>query len=129
MKKLNELKKETIKNLEEVKNNLSYDMEENYCNMINTMIDYDNKAQDNLCLYDTCRELVEFVDEETLQYYIEYQVKEFGMDRLFYMFSGVNNVCGIYKVDGYGNLEDVEIYEFEYCINECINKLKESLEV
>lgn len=128
MKNLNELKKETIKKLEEVKNNLSYDNEENYCNMINTMIDYDNEAQDNLYLYDTTQELVEFVDDETLQYYVDYQVKSFGLDRLFYMFNGVNNVCGIYVVDGYGNLRDVEWDDFKYCIDEVITKLKESLE-
>ena len=38
MKNLNKLKKETIKKLEELKDNLGYDNEENYCNMINTMI-------------------------------------------------------------------------------------------
>lgn len=129
MENLNELKKETIKKLEEVKNNLSYDNEENYCNMINIMTDYDNEAQDNLYLYDTTQELVEFVDDESLQYYIDYQIKTFGQDRLFYMFRGVNNVCGIYVIDGYGNLRDVEWNDFEYCIDEAITTLKESLEV
>lgn len=71
MKNLNELKKETIKKLEEIKNNLSYDNEENYANMVNTMIDYDNEAQDSLYLYDTTQELVEFVDDEILKYLIK----------------------------------------------------------
>lgn len=71
MKNLNELKKETIKKLEEIKSNLSYDNEENYANMVNTMIDYDNEAQDSLYLYDTTQELVEFVDDEILKYLIE----------------------------------------------------------
>lgn len=71
MKNLNELKKETIKKLEKIKNNLSYDNEENYVNMVNTMIDYDNEAQDSLYLYDTTQELVEFVDDEILTYLIK----------------------------------------------------------
>ncbi len=128
MKNLNKLKKETIKKLEELKDNLGYDNEENYCNMINTMIDYDNEAQDNLYLYDTTQDLVEFVDDETLEYYIDYQIKNFGKDRLFYMFNNVNNVCGLYVVDGYGNLRDVEKDDFIYCIDEAITELKESLE-
>ena len=99
MKNLNRLKKETIK---ELKDNLGYDNEENYCNMINIMIDYDNEAQDNLYLYDTTQDLVEFVDDESLEYYIDYQIKNFGKNRLFYMFNNVNNVCGLYVVDGYG---------------------------
>ena len=96
--------------------------------MINTMIDYDNEAQDNLYLYDTTQNLVEFVDDETLEYYIDYQIKNFGKDRLFYMFNNVNNVCGLYVVDGYGNLRDVEKDDFIYCIDEAITELKESLE-
>ena len=126
-KTINELKKETIKKLEELKNNLSYDWERDYCDMINTMIDYDNEAQDDLYLYDNCRECVEFVDDETLQYYIEYQVKTFGQDRYFYMFNGVTNPCGIYVVDGYGNLRDVEESDFECCIDEAIERLKKSM--
>ena len=126
-KELKKLRKETIKKLEEVKNNLGYDMEENYCNMINTMIDYDNEAQDDLYLDDMTRELVEFVDDEILPYYVDYQVKTFGIDRYFYMFNGVNNVCGLYVVDGYGNLRDIEQSDLEYCIDEAITTLKNAL--
>lgn len=127
MKDLKKLRKETIQKLEEVKDNLGYDTEENYCSMINTMIDYDNEAQDNLYLYDNCQQMTEFVDDETLPYYVEYQIKTFGQDRYFYMFEGVNNVCGIYIIDEYGNLRDVNKDDFEYCIDEAINTLKEVL--
>lgn len=126
---MNNLKEQTIKKLEEIKNNLSYDMEENYRNMVNTIIDYDNEAQDNLYLYDTVQELIEFVDDETLEYYIDYQIKTFGKDRYFYMFNNVTNVCGIYVVDAYGNLRDIEKDDIIYCIDEIIIKLKESMEV
>lgn len=121
------LKSETIKKLEQLKNNFSYDIEENYTNMINIMIDYDNEAQDDLYLYDNCQNMVEFVDDETLEYYVDYQIKTFGKDRLFYMFNGVNNVCGLYVIDGYGNLRDVEMSDFEYCIDEAITTLKGAL--
>lgn len=129
MKKVNELKKETIKKLKELKNNLSYDTEDNYCNLVNTLINYDNKAQDNLYLYDSCRECVEFLDEELLKYYIEYQIKEFGTCRVPYMFRSIEFEDSIYKCNAYGNLENVHDDDFIYCIDEAINKLKESLEV
>ena len=125
MKNLNELKKETIKKLGEVKNNLSYDNEENYCDMINTMIDYDNEAQDDLYLYDTTQELVEFVDEEILEYLIN-QNKD-SLSRLRYFINDTYD-DSIYKLNGYGNLENVERDDFIYCIDEAISKLKESME-
>lgn len=125
MKNLNELKKETIKKLEEVKNNLSYDNEKNYVNMINTMIDYDNEAQDDLYLYDTAQELVEFVNDEILKYLIEKNSD--SLSRLRYFINNTDD-DNIYKLDGYGNLENVDIDDFEFCIDEIITKLKESLE-
>lgn len=127
MSNLKELRKNTIKKLEELKDNLSYDNEENYCNMVNTLIDYDNEAQDNLYLYDNVRDYVDFVDEELLQYYVEYQFKEFGIDRLFYMTRQLENADTIYVVDGYGNLRNCEKSDFEYCIEETIERLEEAL--
>ena len=50
MKNLNNLKKETIKKLEELKDNLSYNYENDYCDMVNIMIDYDNEAQEMTCI-------------------------------------------------------------------------------
>lgn len=126
---MKELKMETIKKLEEVKNNLvNQDNESNYCDMIDTMIDYDNEAQDDLYLSDTCRELVDIVNEETLQYYVEYQLKEFGMCRVPYMFRGIDFEDTVYKCNTYGNLENVTNDDFKYCIDEIIEILKDSLE-
>ena len=126
-KELKELRKETIKKLEEIKNNLSYDMEKNYCDMVNAMIDYDNEAQDDLYLHDTCQERNDFVDDETLEYYVDYQIKTFGKDRYFYMFNQVNNVCGIYRIDGYGNLANVDNDTLKDCIDEAIEQLNDAI--
>lgn len=125
MKNSNELKKETIKKLEEIKNNLSYNNEENYTKMINTMIDYDNEAQDNLYLYDTTQELVNFVDDEILSYLIKENSDSVSRLRCFINDTNDDN---IYKLNGYGNLENVDINDFEFCIDEAITTLKESLE-
>lgn len=124
---MDKLIKETIKKLEELKDNLNFDNEKNYCDMVNIMIDYDNKAQDDLYLYDTVRETVEFIDEETLPYYIESQLKEFGINRIIYMVGMVEYIDSIYKVNAYGNLENVDNSDFIYCIDETIERLKEKL--
>lgn len=126
MKKFKRIKKETIKKLEEIKNNLSYDMEENYTKTINVLIDYDNEAQDTLYLCDRANEVVEVVDDESLQYYVDYQIKTFGQDRYFYMFNQVENVCGLYTIDGCGNLRNIEKSDIESIIDEAIAMLKES---
>ena len=125
---LSKLRKETIKKLKDIKNNLSYNLEKDYTNIVNTMIDYDNEAQDNLYLYDNCQQIIDFVDDETLEYYVDYQIKTFGKDRYFYMFNQVNNVIGLYVIDGYGNLRDVEKEDLEYCIDEAIKLLNDKLE-
>ena len=72
MENLRQLKIKTIEKLNELKNNLSYDNEDNYYEMINIMIDYDNEAQDDLYLHDSINDNVEFVDDESLKYYVEY---------------------------------------------------------
>ena len=127
MANLRQLKIKTIEKLNELKNNLSYDNEENYCNMVNIMIDYDNEAQDDLYLHDSINDNVEFLDEELLKYYIEYQFKTFGTERLFYMTQCLEYSDSLYKVNAYGNLENVEKDDFIYCIDSALDKLKESL--
>lgn len=123
---MKKLIKETIKKFEELKENLGYDTEENYCNLVNTAIDYDNEAQDNLYLYDTIQELCNFVDEEILQQLIE-ENSQYGISRLSFFINDAYDDT-IYKLDGYGNLENVTDGDFEYCVDECIEKLKCKLE-
>lgn len=126
MENLKELRKETIKKLEEVKNNLSYNNDKNYCDMINTLIDYDNEAQDNLYLYDRIQEMTEFVDDEMLNNYLIKENSD-SISRLRYFINNTQD-DDIYKLDGYGNLENVDKQDFEDCIDEAIDILKESLE-
>lgn len=129
MENLKQLRSETIKKLEEVKENLrKNDNETNYCNMINTLIDYDNEAQDNLYLSDRYHELLEIVDEELIQYYLENQFKSFGMERAAYIFAGINYSDSIYKINTYGNLENVTDKDFRICIDEMLEILKNAIE-
>ena len=118
------MKEETIKKLKELKDNLSYDNEENYCDLVNILIDYDNEMQDKLYLHDHLNDYLEIVDEETMQYYLEYQFKTFGTERLFYMTRCLDYADSIYKVNAYGNLENVTQDDFTYVIDEMIELLE-----
>ena len=121
------LKKETIKKLEEVKNNLAGQTnEQNYCDMVNTMIDYDNEAQDNIYLYDSMMEHYEFIDTELLEGYITSQLKDYGVERLRYILNDTYN-DNIYYLNAYGNLENVNDDIFKDCINEAIEQLEEAI--
>lgn len=123
---IGELRKETIKKLKDYKECIDQEStEENYTNLINMAIDYDNEAQDNLYLYDTIQELVNFVDEEIVQQLIEENAK-YGISRLRYFINTTYDL-DIYKLDGYGNLENVTDWDFEYCADECIKKLESEL--
>lgn len=120
------LRKETIKKLEELKESLPImDYETIYCDLINILVDYDNEAQDNLYLYDTLNDIIEFVGDEDLEYLIKGCDND--IDRLR-CFIGDTYSSNIYKLNGYGNLENVNDDDFVYCIDEIIEKIKESEE-
>lgn len=121
------LKKETIEKLEEVKNNLARQTnEQNYCDMVNTMIEYDNEAQDDIYLYDSMMERYEFIDNELLEGYITSQLKDYGVERLRYILNDTSD-DNIYYLDAYGNLENVDNDIFEDCINNAIEQLEEAI--
>ena len=122
---MNSLRQETIKKLEELKESLSKNLyEDSYAELISIATDYDNGAQDNLYLYDTINECVEFIGNEELKYYLQNEIER-DVDRIFYIVQDVHNVCGVYVFDGYGNLRDIDDTDFEYCIETLIDKLKE----
>lgn len=131
MKELKELRKETIKKLEELKETISKNnTETNYCDIINTLIEYDNNAQDNLYLYDNSKEIVDIIDDELLQYYLEEQLKNNGAYSLYYIFNELEHPDDLYKLNVYGNLENVTDGDFINIIDDAIDtlKLKEGVE-
>ncbi len=128
-KKLIQLKKDTIKKLEELKNSLSYDNATNYHDLVNILINYDNEAQDNLYLYDTIQEYYNFVDDELISYIIEEDKRNYGyydLDRLRCFINDTRS-DDIYILDGYGNLENINDEIITDCINQSIDKLKDNL--
>lgn len=119
-------------NLEELKNkieeiDITYDYDETYTNLYNTIIDYENETQD----WD-----FEYIFED----YISYDVAEDiarneldrnggGLIRIYYFLGDANMNNDLFKINGYGNLEDVDIDDLkdikERILDEIESKLKE----
>lgn len=104
MKELMEVKKK----LEYLKSNLSYDVDDNYCDLVNTLIDYDNKTQgeNNIYLYDLLQEHYDFIDNDLLEYTIREELKN-GIERLRCFLNDTYSDT-LYLINAYGNLENVD---------------------
>lgn len=91
-KELRKLKKE-IENIE-----FTYDYEDVYCKLINACIDYQNETQD------WCFDYIfdEYVDDYVLQELVEHNLKNNGIWAVKNLLDGIDDECGIYRIDAYG---------------------------
>lgn len=123
MKELRELK-ERIENIK-----IDYDYEESYTNLYNTVIDYMNDTQD----FDLEYLFENFIDYETAEEIAKNELQNGGLVRLRYYLGDVNLNDEIFKLDGYGNLENITIEDLNNLKDEILeninNKLAESEEL
>lgn len=120
MKELRELK-ERIENIK-----INYNYEESYTNLYNTVIDYMNDTQE----FDLEYLFEEFIDYETAEEIAKNELQNGGLVRLRYYLGDVNLNDEIFKLDGYGNLENITIDDLNNLKDEILeninNKLAES---
>lgn len=109
MKELRELK-ERIENIK-----INYDYEESYTNLYNTVIDYMNDTQN----FDLEYLFEDFIYYETAEEIAKNELQNGGLVRLRYYIGDVNINDEIFKLDGYGNLENITIDD--------LNNLKDEL--
>ena len=116
-------KREFIEQLGILKDGLGWDMEENYANLWNACADYDNNHRG---LYLTDRiQAYDFVDDEILEYIVKEQSLG-GVSRLR-CFIGDTYDANLYRLDGYGNLANVDNSDFEYLIDDIVQSLEEDI--
>lgn len=115
MKDLKELK-EKIEKIE-----ITYDFEEVYTNLYNTCIDYMNDTQtwDFEYLFD------DIIDYEFAEERAKYELEKGGLIRLYYFLGDANLNNDIFKINGYGNLEDITKEDLEYLKDNILEKVEE----
>lgn len=118
MKELKELK-ERVENIE-----VTYDYEESYYNLKNAVIDHMNNTQD----WDFEAIGSDIIDYELAEEQAKYELEQGGLARLYYYLGNANLNNNLFKVDGYGNLQDLEKTDLEYMKEELLAAINEKLE-
>lgn len=117
MKELKELK-EIVENI-----NVTYDYEESYCNLKNAIIDYMNTTQD--WDFDYIGE--DIIDYELAEEQAKHELEQGGLARLYYYLGDANFNNNLFKVDGYGNLQDLEKTDLENMKEEILDLINDKL--
>lgn len=117
MKELKELK-ERIENVK-----INYNYEESYTNLYNTVIDYMNDTQD----FDLEYLFEDFIDYETAEEIAKNELNNGGLLRLNYYLGDTNLNDEIFKLDGYGNLENITIDDLNNLKDEIIENINDKL--
>lgn len=117
MEKLRELK-ERVENIE-----VTYNYEESYCNLKNAVIDYMNDTQD----WDFEYIGEDIIDYELAEEQVKYELEQGGLIRLYYFLGDANLNNNLFKVDGYGNLQDLEKTDLEYMKEEILDLINDKL--
>ena len=117
MKELKELK-ERVENIK-----ITYDYEETYCNLKNAVIDYMNNTQD----WDFEEIGENIIDYELAEEQAKHELEQGGLTRLYYYLGNANLNNPLFKVNGYGNLEDIDITDLEYMKEEILDLINDKL--
>lgn len=118
MKDLKELK-ERIENIE-----VTYDYEQVYCDLINATIDYQNETQ-NWIFEDLFQD---FVDYEIAEDIAKHELDNGGLIRLYYFLGSANLNNSIFRIDAYGNLEDVDKDDLQCLKDDILQVIEDNLE-
>lgn len=117
MKELGELK-ERVENIE-----ITYDYEETYYNLKNAIIDYMNDTQD--WDFDYIGE--DIIDYELAEEQAKHELERGGLARLYCYLGNVNCNNELFKINGYGNLENVTIDDLKYMKEEILDLINDKL--
>lgn len=117
------MKLEELKNkIEEIE--ITYDYEETYNNLYNTVIDYMNDTQD----WDFDYLFEEYVSYDLAEDIAKNELESGGLVRLYYFLGDANLNNDMFRINGYGNLEDINKEDLEYLKDEILNIIDNKLE-
>ena len=119
---MNELKKlkKIIENIE-----ITYDYEETYNNLYNAVIDYSNNTQN----WDFEYLFEDFIDYEIAEEIAKKEIDQGGLIRVYYFLENANLNNDLFKINGYGNLQDVDRSDLEELKEEIIYIINNKLTI
>lgn len=116
--KLEELKDK----IEEIE--ITYDYEDTYNNLYNTVIDYEDNTQD----WDFDYLFEEYISYDVAEDIAKNELENGGLVRLYYFLGDANLNNDMFRINGYGNLEDINKEDLEYLKDEILNIIDNKLE-
>jgi hypothetical protein len=108
--------KEEIEKIE-----ITYDYDKVYSDLYNIIVDYMNETQDWQFEY----LFEDIIDYEIAEEIAKRELDNGGLLRLYYFLGDANLNNSYFKIDGYGNLTDVEKSDFEYIKETILEELGE----
>ena len=112
--------------LEKIKNvEISYDLESTYNELYNLWMDYLCDTND----YELEYLFNEFVSYDLAEDIARNELENGGLIRLYYFLGDADLTNDIFKIDGYGNLENIDESDFEYIKQELIYNLEKDLKL
>ena len=116
-------KRKLLRTLKEIKENLSWEYDTDYNKIWNECSEVDNKYGDPyLCDYISEENYVQ--NDELMEFLIKNNSD--SLDRLR-CFIGNTYSADLYKLDGYGNLQNIDKSDIECLCDELINKLNANI--
>ena len=116
--KLEELKKR----IEEIE--ITYDYDETYTNLLNATIDYQNETQD-WCFEELFNDIIDY---ELAEEYAKHELEQGGLIRLYYFLGDANLNNELFRIDGYGNLTDIDKDDLEYIKEQILEIIEDKME-
>lgn len=110
--------KERIENIE-----INYSYDETYSNLYNEVVEYMNKTQD----FDLEHLFEDFVNYDMAEERTKYELENGGLVRLYYFLGDVNLNNNLFRIDGYGNLQDIDIDDLRCLKQDLLNEIEEKI--
>lgn len=111
--------KEKIEKIE-----ITYDYDETYSKLYNTVIDYMNESQD-WSFEDLFND---FIDYEIAEEIAKQELERGGLERLRYYINDTTFFDSeIFKIDGYGNLSNIYKNDLNFLKSEILDKIEEEM--
>lgn len=104
--------------------NITYYIDETYTDLRNACIDFGNTYQE----WFTDNAFDEYTDREIVSYEIRKIMEDDDLDRLYYFLGDTDLREDIFRINAYGNLENITKEDLDYLKQDIIDRIDEEIE-